>query len=52
MRLAGDKAPQEGVRIALEMVEQMKPWISGIYLMPQFSRYDQAAEIIEGCKKG
>jgi homocysteine S-methyltransferase len=52
MRLAGDKAPHEGVRIALELVEQMRPWTSGIYLMPQFSRYDQAAEIIEGCKKG
>jgi len=51
MRLAGEKAPHEGVRIALELVEQMKPWASGIYLMPQFSRYDQAAEIIEGCKR-
>ena len=51
MRLAGDKAPHEGVRIALELVEQMRPWASGIYLMPQFSRYDQAAEIIEGCKR-
>jgi len=51
MRLAGDKAPHEGVHIALELVEQMRPWASGIYLMPQFSRYDQAAEIIEGCKR-
>jgi methionine synthase I (cobalamin-dependent)/5,10-methylenetetrahydrofolate reductase len=51
MRMAGDKAPHEGVGIALELVEQMRPWASGIYLIPQFSRYDQAAEIIEGCKK-
>ncbi len=47
---AGEAAPQEGVRIALELIEQMRPWISGIYLMPQFNRYDLAAEIVEGCK--
>ena len=41
---------QEGVRIALELIEKMRPWAQGIYLMPQFSRYDLAAEIVEGCK--
>jgi methionine synthase / methylenetetrahydrofolate reductase(NADPH) len=51
LRLAGEKAPMEGVAIALELIEQLKPWISGIYLMPQFSRYDLAAEIIERCRK-
>ncbi len=50
MRQAGEKAPQEGVRIALELIEQMKPWARGIYLMPPFSRYDLAAEIVEGCR--
>lgn len=50
LRQAGDKAPQVGVSIALELIEQMKPWMRGIYLMPQFSRYDLAAEIIEGCR--
>jgi methionine synthase / methylenetetrahydrofolate reductase (NADH) len=47
---AGEAAPAEGVRIALELVDEMKPWASGIYLMPQFSRYDLAAEIIEACQ--
>jgi len=48
----GDKrgSAQEGVRIALELVEKMRSWVQGIYLMPQFNRYDLAAEIIEGCK--
>lgn len=50
LRQAGEKAPQEGVRIALEFIEQMKSWASGIYLMPQFSRFDLSAEIIEGCR--
>jgi homocysteine S-methyltransferase len=47
---AGERSPQEGVRIALELIEQMRPWAQGIYLMPQFSRFDLAAEVIEGCK--
>ncbi len=51
-RLQGgaEVAAQEGVRIALELVEEMKPWARGIYLMPQFHRYDLAAEIIDGCR--
>jgi methionine synthase / methylenetetrahydrofolate reductase (NADH) len=50
MRDAGEAAPKEGVQIALELVEQMKSWAAGIYMMPQFSRYDLAAEIIEGLR--
>ncbi len=50
MRAAGERAPQEGVRIALELIEQMKSWASGIYLMPAFNRYDLAAEVAEGCR--
>jgi homocysteine S-methyltransferase len=49
MQDAGPAAPQEGVRISLELIESMKAWANGIYLMPQFNRYDLAAEIIEGC---
>jgi homocysteine S-methyltransferase len=49
LRNAGEAAAKEGVRIALELIEQMRPWASGVYLMPQFSRYDLAAEIIESC---
>jgi methionine synthase I (cobalamin-dependent)/5,10-methylenetetrahydrofolate reductase len=50
LRAAGEATPKEGVRIALELIEQIRPWARGVYLMPQFSRYDLAAEIIEGCK--
>jgi len=48
---AGDKAAQEGVRMALELIASMRSWASGIYLMPQFSRYDLAAEVVEACRK-
>ncbi len=48
--LRGD-ASVEGINIALETIEQMKPWIDGVYLIPAFNRYDVAAEIIEDLKK-
>ncbi len=44
------QAPQTGVQIALELIEQIKPFASGIYLMPQFGRYDLAAEVVENCR--
>lgn len=44
---AGENAPQEGVRIAVELIEQIKTWGQGIYLMPAFGRYELTAEIIE-----
>ncbi len=48
---AAEKAAWEGVKIALELIEEIKPWANGIYLMPQFNRYDLAAEIIDKCKE-
>lgn len=50
MQEAGGQAASEGVRITLELVDQMKGWAAGIYLMPQFNRYDLAAEIVEGVR--
>jgi homocysteine S-methyltransferase len=47
---AGEGAPQEGVGIALELIEQMRSWANGIYLMPAFHRFDLAAEVVEGCR--
>jgi len=50
MQLAGENAPNEGIRVALELIEEMRSWASGIYLMPAFNRFDLAAEIIEEVK--
>jgi homocysteine S-methyltransferase len=47
---AGEGAAQVGVELAVELVEALKPWAGGIYLMPQFSRYDMIAEIVESVK--
>lgn len=41
---------EEGIRIAVELIEQVRPWASGIYIMPPFGRYDVAAEIVERVK--
>jgi methionine synthase / methylenetetrahydrofolate reductase(NADPH) len=51
---AGDAkqaAPQEGVRIALADIQEIKIWADGIYIMPPFNRYDLAAEIIDTVKE-
>jgi methionine synthase / methylenetetrahydrofolate reductase(NADPH) len=47
---AGEKAPQIGIEIALELIEQVKDWASGIYLMPAFGRYEIAAQVIDGLR--
>jgi methionine synthase / methylenetetrahydrofolate reductase(NADPH) len=39
-----------GVELAVELIQQIKGWASGVYFMPQFHRYDMVAEIIEKVK--
>jgi len=50
MESAGEDSVKEGIRITVELVDQIKPWAGGIYIMPQFSRYDVVADIVEGVK--
>jgi len=47
---AGEAASAEGVRIAVELIQQIRPWAKGVYIMPQFSRFDLIADIIEQVK--
>ncbi|HUI88576.1 MAG TPA: bifunctional homocysteine S-methyltransferase/methylenetetrahydrofolate reductase [Anaerolineales bacterium] len=51
MEQAGEHAAEEGVHIAVELIQQIKPWAHGVYIVPQFSRFDLAAEIIEKVKE-
>ena len=48
---AGDDGVKAGVEIAVELVNQLKAWAGGVYIMPQFHKYDMVAEIIESVKK-
>lgn len=50
MNQAGEEAGAEGVRIAIELIQNIKEWAQGVYIMPQFHRYDRVAEIIETAK--
>ena len=47
LKKSGEAAPQAGIQIAHELIDEMRSWASGIYLMPAFNRYDLAAEVIE-----
>ncbi|MGE5250820.1 MAG: bifunctional homocysteine S-methyltransferase/methylenetetrahydrofolate reductase [Bacteroidota bacterium] len=47
---AGENGAQVGIELAVGLVESLKSWAGGIYLMPQFNRYDMIAEIIERVK--
>ena len=49
MRAAGDAGAAAGLEIAYEQIEETRDfeWVSGIYVMPSFGRYEVAAELIE-----
>ncbi|MBI9048575.1 MAG: bifunctional homocysteine S-methyltransferase/methylenetetrahydrofolate reductase [Anaerolineaceae bacterium] len=42
-----DEKVRTGIKIATELIEEMRSFVQGVYLMPAFHRYDVAAEIIE-----
>jgi homocysteine S-methyltransferase len=49
MRLAGANGRQEGVRMAQELLLDLKgmPYVQGVYLMPSFGRYETACQVLE-----
>jgi homocysteine S-methyltransferase len=38
---------QEGVRIAQEILESVRPFASGVYMVPAFGRYDLVADVLD-----
>jgi homocysteine S-methyltransferase len=50
MEDAGEDAAKVGVELAVELIQKVKSWAQGIYIMPQFHRYDLVAEIVERVK--
>jgi homocysteine S-methyltransferase len=44
---AGERAPEEGVRIAQELLRDIKDLVQGAYIIPAFGRYELAAEVID-----
>ena len=47
---AGDSGIDVGVEVAVNLIDQVKAWARGVYIMPQFHKFDMVAEIIEGIK--
>jgi homocysteine S-methyltransferase len=49
MRLAGANGRQEGVKMAQELLLQLKELehVQGVYLMPSFGRYELACQVLE-----
>lgn len=47
---AAEEGVKAGVEIAVELAEQFKAWAGGVYIMPQFHKYDMVAEIIEAIR--
>jgi methionine synthase / methylenetetrahydrofolate reductase(NADPH) len=47
----GDAAWAEGLAMALELVAALRDAdVAGVYVMPQFGRYDRAAEVVEAAR--
>ena len=47
---AGEDGVRVGIEFAVELIQQIKSWASGLYIMPQFHKYDMIAEIMETVK--
>jgi methionine synthase / methylenetetrahydrofolate reductase(NADPH) len=47
---AGSDAASVGVLSAVTLINELREWSQGIYIMPQFHRYDLIAEIIEAVR--
>jgi len=45
MAAAGERGAEVGLEMAHSLLEQMRPLVSGTYIMPSFGRYELAAEL-------
>lgn len=45
---SGADARREGVRIAREMLQAVRPRVAGAYIMPPLGRFEMALEVIDG----
>ncbi len=49
LRAAGEGGANEGLRLSIELVDRLRSTgaSAGVYVMPQFGRFDLAAEVVE-----
>lgn len=48
MKRAGEQGADTGVEICRNLLEQARPLVNGVYLMPSFGRYETCLRVIEG----
>ena len=46
MAAAGERGAEVGLEMAHSLLEQMRPLVSGTYIMPSFGRYELVAELV------
>ncbi len=51
MAAAGQAGAEEGVRLAQELLSELRGVVQGAYLMPPFGRYELAAEILDSVRE-
>jgi homocysteine S-methyltransferase len=51
LRKAGERAGAEGLRLAIDLVAALRESAAGIYVMPQFQRFDVAADVVEAARR-
>ena len=54
MRAAGEAGADAGLEVATEQIEEARglPWVSGVYVMPSFGRYEVAAALVRQIRAG
>jgi methionine synthase I (cobalamin-dependent)/5,10-methylenetetrahydrofolate reductase len=51
VRAAGDDSWRAGLSMATELIDQLRAdGVAGVYLMPQFGRFDRAAELVDAIR--
>ena len=51
MRKAVGAGEGEGLSMAVDLVGELAPHSAGVYVMPQFGRFDLAAEVVEAARR-
>ncbi len=51
MRRAGENGIAEGLAHAIELLEECRPFVNGVYVVPSFGRYEVAGELVTAAKR-
>jgi methionine synthase I (cobalamin-dependent)/5,10-methylenetetrahydrofolate reductase len=52
MRRAGENGTAEGLAHAAELLEECRPYVQGVYLVPSFGRYEVVGELVALARRG